>query len=306
MFNQNETFVYLLNNLADGVYFTDLEGRITYWNKGAQQLSGYSESEVMGKMCSENILMHMDTTGRLLCLSTCPLRDAMQDGQPREAEIYMHHKNGSRISIHVWVAPLKDDAGRIIGAVEAFSDNTAKTQMAEKLSQMEQLALLDPLTSLPNRRYLDSYIYSCLEEFQRGGWNFGILYMDVDDFKSINDRFGHETGDLVLKMVARTLDANSRYFDVVGRWGGEEFIAVIHNVNERSLTESAERLRTLVEQSSLTEYGSLHVTISIGGSPAGEGDTAETVLNRADANLYKAKQSGKNCAWISKQTVSAL
>jgi diguanylate cyclase (GGDEF)-like protein/PAS domain S-box-containing protein len=306
MFDQNETFVYLLNNLADGVYFTDLEGRIIYWNKGAEQLSGYRESEVLGKMCRENILMHMDASGRVLCTSTCPLREAMQDGQPREADIYMHHKNGSRISIHLWTGPLRDSSGRIIGAVEAFSDNTAKTQMAEKLAQMEQLALLDPLTSLPNRRYLDSHIYSCLEEFRRGGWNFGILYMDVDDFKSINDRFGHEAGDLALKMVARTLDANSRYFDVVGRWGGEEFIAVIHHVNESSLTESAERLRMLVERSSLSDYGSLHVTISIGGAPAGAGDTAETVLNRADANLYKAKQSGKNCVCISGQTVSVL
>ena len=298
--------MYLLNNLADGVYFTDLEGRITYWNKGAEQLSGYSESEVMGRMCRENILMHMDATGCLRRTSTCPLREAMRDGQPREADIYLHHKNGSRISIHLWTGPLRDNSGRIVGAVEAFSDNTAKTQMAEKLAQMEQLALLDPLTSLPNRRYLDSHIYSCLEKFRRGGWNFGILYMDVDDFKSINDRFGHEAGDLVLKMVARTLDANSRYFDVVGRWGGEEIIAVIHNVNETSLRENAERLRMLVEQSSLTEYGPLHVTISIGGAPVEAEDTAETVLNRADENLYKAKQSGKNCVWISVQTVSVL
>ena len=130
--------------------------------------------------------------------------------------------------------------------------------------------------------------------------------MDVDDFKWINSQSGHEAGDLVLKMVARTLDANSRYFDVVGRWGGEEFIAVIHNVNETSLRENAERLRMLVEQSSLTEYGPLHVTISIGGAPVEAEDTAETVLNRADENLYKAKQSGKNCVWISVQTVSVL
>ena len=72
---------------------------------------------------------------------------------------HMHHKNGSRISIHLWTGPLRDNSGRIVGAVEAFSDNTAKTQMAEKLAQMERLALLDPLTSLPNRRYLDSHLF---------------------------------------------------------------------------------------------------------------------------------------------------
>ncbi len=303
MFDQSEAYLDLLNNLADGVYFTDLDGRITYWNKSAEQLSGYSESEVMGKLCRENILMHLDATGLALCTSNCPLRQTIRDGQPREADIYLHHKNGSRIPIHLRVAPLRNGSGTIIGAVEVFSDNTAKTQMAERLAQMEQLALLDPLTSLPNRRYLNSHIYSCLEEFRRDGWNFGILYMDLDDFKVINDRFGHEAGDLVLKMVARTLDANSRYFDIVGRWGGEEFIAVVHNVNERSLAEIAERLRILVEQSSLTDHGSLRVTVSIGGAPVDAGDTAETVLHRADMNLYQAKQSGKNRVWISSASV---
>ena len=87
MFDRNETFVYLLNNLADGVYFTDLEGRITYWNKAPNSFQ-YSGSEVMGRMCRENILMHMDAAGCLLCTSTCPLREAMRDGQPREADSY--------------------------------------------------------------------------------------------------------------------------------------------------------------------------------------------------------------------------
>ena len=106
MFDRNETFVYLLNNLADGVFFTDLEGRITYLEWATVRLSGYSESEVMGRMCRENILMHMDAAGCLLCTSTCPLREAMRDGQPREADIYMHHKK--------WVADFHPSLDRSI------------------------------------------------------------------------------------------------------------------------------------------------------------------------------------------------
>jgi diguanylate cyclase (GGDEF)-like protein/PAS domain S-box-containing protein len=292
--DQNDIYRDLLDNMADGVYFTDLEGRITYWNRGAERLSGFSSSDVLGKSCKENILMHCDASGLTLCTSGCPLRTTIYDGHAREADIYLHHKDGSRLPIHVRVSPLKNSSGTISGAIEVFSDNTAKTQMAERLAQMEQLALIDPLTNIPNRRYLESHIYSRMEEYRREGWAFGILYMDIDNFKAVNDGFGHEAGDRVLKMVARTLDANSRYFDVVGRWGGEEFVAVIHHVDDRTMKEVAERFRILVEQSTLTDLDSMHVTISIGTARVSAGDTPDSVLRRADENLYIAKQSGKN------------
>jgi diguanylate cyclase (GGDEF)-like protein/PAS domain S-box-containing protein len=294
MLDQKKFYRDLLDNLADGVYFTDLQDRIIYWNKGAERLSGYSQSDVLGKRCRDNILMHVDASGAALCTSACPMRITVQDGQSREADIFLHHKSGSRLPIHVRTTPLMDDTGKIIGGIEVFSDNTAKTQMAERLAQMEQLALLDTLTSLPNRRYLETQIYSHLEEFRRAGWTFGILFMDIDDFKRVNDRFGHEAGDRVLKMVAGTLAANSRFFDVVGRWGGEEFVAIIHNIDNQILEEIAERFRILVAQSTLTDLDSLSVTISIGGALTISGDNPESIVRRADENLYRAKKLGKN------------
>jgi diguanylate cyclase (GGDEF)-like protein/PAS domain S-box-containing protein len=305
MLDQTEFYRDLLDHLADGVYFTDLEGRIIYWNMGAERLSGFSRSEVLGKLCSENLLMHVDCSGSALCTSQCPLRASIHDGMPREADIYLHHKDGSRRPIHIRATPLKEASGAIIGAVEVFSDNSAKTQMAERLARMEQLALLDALTGLPNRRYVESHIYARLEEFRRGGWPFGVLYMDIDDFKLVNDTFGHEAGDQVLRMVARTLDANSRYFDVVGRWGGEEFIAVIHHLTSENLEEIAERLRILVARSALTDLNSMHVTISIGATRVSAGDLADSVLRRADANLYKAKKLGKNRVCGDEQSIRA-
>jgi diguanylate cyclase (GGDEF)-like protein/PAS domain S-box-containing protein len=303
MTEPNDFFQDLLDNLADGVYFTDLQGRITYWNKGAERLSGFSKTEVLGRSCSDNLLMHVDSEGRTLCGSGCPLRATALDGRPHEAEAFLHHKDGSRIPILVRSSPLKDGSGVISGAVEIFSDNTAQIRMAERLAQMEQLALLDQLTGLPNRRYLESHISSSLGELRRNGWIFGLFFMDIDDFKPINDRFGHEVGDRVLRMVAGTLDHNTRSFDVVGRWGGDEFIAVIHNADEKGLNEIGERFRMLVERSVLTEINSLRVTLSIGGAQADAVDSVESALNRADVNLYRAKQSGKNRVCIEPQLV---
>jgi diguanylate cyclase (GGDEF)-like protein/PAS domain S-box-containing protein len=303
MSDRSEFYRELLDSLSDGVYFTDLEGRIIFWNKAAEQLSGFSQSEVLGRRCSDNILMHVDASGTCLCTSGCPLRATISDGRPRDADVYLHHKDGSRIPIRARATPMKDNSGKILGAVEVFSDNTAKEQLAERLARMEQLALLDPLTTLPNRRYIETQIYSHLEEFRRAGWAFGVLFMDIDDFKRVNDTRGHEAGDRVLKMVSKTLDANSRYFDIVGRWGGEEFVAVIHNVDDRILEEIAERFRVLVAQSVLTDLDSLRVTISIGVTMASAGDSIDSIVRRADENLYTAKQAGKNCIFKDRRSI---
>jgi diguanylate cyclase (GGDEF)-like protein/PAS domain S-box-containing protein len=291
MLIQSDFYSDLLDNLADGIYFTDMDGRIVYWSKGAEHVSGYNGSEVLGKRCNENILMHIDASGCSLCHDGCPLRAAALKGEVNEADVFLLHKTGARIPIHMRTLPLRDSTGKIIGAVEVFRDNTIHARMAERLAKMEELALLDSLTGLPNRRYLLTQIYAHLEEFRRAGWTFGILFIDIDDFKMINDKYGHDTGDRMLGMVAKTLDANSRFFDAVGRWGGEEFVAIIHNIQFNVLKDIAERFRMLVEQSALN---SLHVTISVGGTLAVIEDDPESVVRRADSNLYKAKKAGKN------------
>jgi diguanylate cyclase (GGDEF)-like protein/PAS domain S-box-containing protein len=288
----------LLDCLEDGVYFTDSELRIAYWNRGAEILTGFSREEVIGSRCRDNLLMHVDDSGRVLCLDGCPLSATLEDGQPREAQVFLHHKKGHRVPIRVRVVPRRDEAGNIVGAVEVFTDNTATLQMAEQLAQMEKLALLDSLTGLANRRYLESAIRSRLEELRRNNWHFGILYMDLDNFKSVNDRYGHETGDNVLRMVGRTLSSSARYFDTIGRLGGEEFLAVIANAGRKALSNAGERLRTLVGKSTLEVPECLSVTISVGCAVASPEDTVESLLARADEKLYEAKKAGKNCVCI--------
>jgi diguanylate cyclase (GGDEF)-like protein/PAS domain S-box-containing protein len=298
MADQNDFYRELLDYLADGVYFTDTERRIIFWNKGAERLSGFSRDEVIGTRCQDNILIHVDAAGRELCTTMCPLGETLQDGRPREAEVFLHHKSGHRVPIRVRVVAKKNEEGAIVGAVEVFSDNSTHMQMSERLAQMERLALLDSLTGLGNRRYLESIIHSRLEELRRNDWHFGILFADIDDFKSINDKYGHDVGDQVIKMVGRTLDGTSRYFDIIGRWGGEEFIAVIANAEQKELDEIGGRMRAMVEHSMLNAPEYLFVTVSIGGAQATREDTIESLLRRADEKLYHAKKSGKNRVFI--------
>jgi diguanylate cyclase (GGDEF)-like protein/PAS domain S-box-containing protein len=294
MTDRNDIYHELLDHITDGVYFTDAERRIGFWNKGAETLSGFSREEVIGKSCMDNLLIHVDATGRELCKQGCPLSETLQDGQSREAEVFLHHKDGHRVPVRVRVVPMKNDSGEIVGAVEVFNDNAANLQIIQRLEQMEKLALLDSLTGLANRRYLESVIRSRLEELRRNKWHFGVLFIDIDNFKKVNDTYGHDIGDQVLQMTSQTLDASSRYFDIIGRWGGEEFVAVIANAEEKELAEIAERMRFLVEHSMLSAPGYLFVTISIGGAIAVADDTIESLVHRADEKLYHAKTTGKN------------
>ncbi len=130
-------YKHLLDSLYDGVYFVDRERRITYWNKAAERLSGYAAEEVIGKRCADNILVHVDDAGRQLCLCGCPLSATMGDRLPREADVHMKHKLGHRVSVLVRAVPICDSQGEVIGAVEVFSDNTAKREAVRQAEQLQ-------------------------------------------------------------------------------------------------------------------------------------------------------------------------
>ncbi len=284
----------LLDNLYDGVYFVDRERRITYWNKGAERITGYAAADVLKKRCSDNILMHSDRKGRILCLTSCPLAEAMKDGMERSTEVFLQHRKGHRLPVTVRVAPIRDDTGAVTGAIEIFTDNTPAAVAFDRLEELERLAFIDPLTGLANRRYAEISVNARLEELQRYGWRFGVIFIDIDHFKDVNDRHGHAAGDEVLKTVGKTLQNSVRTFDLVSRWGGEEYLAVIANVEGGELTSTADRCRALVEQSGAPVAASLKVTISLGATLARVNDSAASLIQRADQFMYQSKQEGRN------------
>ena len=295
MYLSRESYKKIIDNLRDGLYIIDQGRKIVFWNQAAERISGFSSAEVVGRSCSENILCHVDDSGSNLCGGNCPLAATMQQGAAHDAEIFLHHKNGHRVPVSVRITPLCDDKGKIIGGVEMFSDNSNKNANDLRLLELEKLALLDGLTQLANRRYLERELEARLEEMSRYDIPFGVLFMDLDDFKRVNDHFGHDTGDRVLRFVSATLNANSRPFDLYGRWGGEEFVGIVRNVSFANLKHMGQRLRKLVEKSFLLEAGeNLRVTVSIGATMALKGDSIPTLLQRADALMYQSKAAGKN------------
>ncbi len=292
---EQKAYERIIENLHDGLYFVDKNRVITYWNKAAEKISGFSASEVVGKSCADNILTHVDSEGNSLCRGRCPLAQTIADGKAREIEVYMHHKDGHRIPVSVRVNTLTDETGDIIGGVELFTDISSHDASSLRIKELEKLALLDNLTQLANRNYIESELTKRFEEKKRFDIPFGVLFMDIDHFKRFNDTYGHDVGDEVLKFVAETFTVNARPFDLFGRWGGEEFIGIIRNVDRADLALIADRIRNLVASSYiLHEDQQLKVTISIGATMVEADDTIDSIIKRADTCLYESKESGRN------------
>lgn len=285
----------IVDNIADGVYYVDLERRITYWNHGAERLTGYAAKDMIGEHCFANRLSHVDAAGTALCFEGCPLQATMGDGEVREAEVWMRHESGHRSPVRVRTAPVRDAAGEIIGAVEVFDDASRLIEAREHLATARHDAMTDTLTLLPNRRHFDAALDGRLDNLRRYGWAFGLLIADIDHFKRVNDRYGHDVGDAALATVAASIAGGVRHGDLAARWGGEEFAILVEATDESSLLQTAERLRILVAHS-VVKHGDARfgVRISIGGSGAMATDGAHDLIGRADAALYRAKDTGRD------------
>lgn len=298
MKEQNDPFFYrgLLDSLLEGVYFVDRERRISYWNRGAEQITGYSASEVVGLCCHDEVLMHTDEQGRPLCHSPeCPATCVMDDDAPREELVYLRHRDGHRVPVITRITPMHDTKGQVVGAVELFTDASRVIEERKRVQVLEQAALIDSLTGVGNRRYGEMVLQDRLSSLDRYGLPFCIVLADIDHFKQINDRHGHAAGDAALRMVASTLRNSIRSSDVVARWGGDEFLVILTGCPERELEKQAQKMRRLVEESGTeVSTGIVKVTVSMGAVPVPRAAAAEKLVERADALLYEAKKRGRN------------
>lgn len=288
----------LLDKLYDGIVCVDRNKTITFWNKSAENISGFSISEVVGRVNCRDIMAQANGAqqgdpGQPSSI----LEQTLSDGVAREGEYYIKHKEGHRVPIACKVEPVHDARGQISGAVQIFHDNSSRVAARNVIERLRKLALVDPLTGLANRRYIDKILESKTDEMKRYGLAFGVLFIDIDHFKLVNDHYGHEMGDKVLWTISRSMSVILRSSDILGRWGGEEFVAVVLNVDRDGLLRVAEKMRSEIEKIKIQENGqAFNVTISIGATLAepGSGRDKNVILKKADELLYVSKNSGRN------------
>ncbi len=295
---------FLLDNIHDGVFFVDTECKISFWNKGAEQLTGYDRSEVKKKKCSDQIINPVDDSGKPLCNENCPVKLALSGGKIHTTNAYFHHKEGYRVPVSIRAFPLIDKKGKIIAAVETFSDISPKFSMPQRKMELEKMQLLDRMTEVGNRRFLENHIQSRLDEIKRLRFSFGLLFIDVDLMQEFNDTYGNAAGDHALRVVSQTISNNIRFFDIAGRWGSDQFLVLVLNVDESKLDFVANKLRLLVENSNITLGEKIaHVTISVGATLANRVDSLEILVSRAETLMQRSKWLGRNrvCLKIEKE-----
>ncbi len=281
-----------LNSISDAVIGTDMAGNIDYLNIAAEKMTGWSRDEARGLPISK--VMHI-INGETREIERNPVELVLLENKPMgltAGTILIQH-DGTEVSIEDSSAPIHDLGGQISGAVIVFHDITVAQEMALK---MAYLAQHDFLTSLPNRVLLNDRIMQAISLAKRNDSHLAVLFLDLDNFKYINDSLGHETGDKLLQSVAQALSACVRSSDTVSRQGGDEFVILLtQDKNSEDASLTANKILTALAMSHSIAKHKLHVTTSIGISvyPA-DGQDAETLIKNADTAMYHAKEKGRN------------
>ena len=286
-------FFRVLDNLYDAVWLLDSERHITHWNDGAEKLTGYTADEMLGADCKDKALVHLSKDGVDLCDSICPLLDTDNLRDIREAQVYIRHKEGHLVPAQARMVPLRDGDGHITGAAEIFSDRSVGNEIEKRLEELERLARLDVLTRLPNRRYAEETVTAQLAELERFDRYCGIMMIDLDGFAKINEKFGTESGDDVLRMIARTWFLAARPFDTVARWEDDTFAVIALNLDREGLRSIGERFVMLLSNLLKPwDQSALGVGASIGATMVRRGDSTESFILRAEKILEEAKLGG--------------
>lgn len=272
-----------IEQIDDTVAITDQYGIITYVNPAFHRHTGYSKEEVIGK--TSRILK----SGRHDQAFYEELWKTILSGEIFRGTLINRKKNGDLYYENKTITPLKDEKGNLTGFVTTGKDVTLETQM---LQQMEQMATTDKLTGIYNRHKFEELFILEAERARRFSLSLSMLVIDIDHFKSINDTYGHDTGDDILRRLCTIVGENVRKIDIFARWGGEEFLVLSPGTDLENIQKLAEKLRLAVENSTFPKIG--RMTISIGVSTFWKNDTFSTLFKRADQGLYDAKLHGRN------------
>ncbi|MEM7782932.1 MAG: diguanylate cyclase [Planctomycetota bacterium] len=294
-----------LDTLAEGLIVVDKKERIVLANTAFQQVTGMESEQLIGKTASSLTIRPADSNG-----IEAPWRTAIQHGSTLQNLLMKSTFNHQKSTFSVSCAPILDEKGRNHGAIASFENVTQlenkKNQLQQMLNELdastdeirrqnrelEFLATRDPLTGCMNRRSFFKRFDSYFAKSKSNNEPLSAFMVDIDHFKSINDNYGHGTGDDVLKAVANTLESNVRESDVVSRYGGEEFSVLLPATTISEAEAVAEGIRQAIE---VLKPEGLNVTASLGVSAVCQGALSPPdLLEQADKCLYVAKRNGRN------------
>jgi diguanylate cyclase (GGDEF)-like protein/PAS domain S-box-containing protein len=286
-----ERLRFITENTHDVVWQLDQNLCFTYINSADERMRGFHRSEVIGSPFKSLIA----PCSHAVFDQEMQQQQADRTGDAGEVnfEVELCCKDGGHVWAEVNSTSIHDDSGKIIGYIGVTRDATQRRRTHEKLREQ---TIRDPLTGLFNRRYLDESLERELARAKRDQLPLAILMIDIDCFKRLNDTYGHQAGDEVLRTLGESIRNCARTADLPCRYGGEEFLLVLPNISIETACERAERWRSAFEKEVIV-FGKSVITstVSIGvATYPVHGDTRESLIRSADEALYRAKHSGRN------------
>jgi len=283
----------VIDNVSNLIFYKDADFKYLGCNSAFEKFMGHSKEELIGHndfdFFPEELAKHFRAFDQ----------ETLDNGVAVVNPQWVTYPDGSEVYLHTTTTPFYDTEGNIIGLVGNAVDITKEKRLSDAL---EHQANYDHLTNIPNRALFMDRLSQSILQSKRQKSEFAIFFMDLDEFKPINDEFGHKYGDLVLQKVSQRLTESLRQSDTVARLGGDEFAAIVHNVkDENDIIFLAEGLIERVGKSMLIEDKSLNITLSVGIAFCQDNKlSADELLSLADDAMYEAKDKGKNCFIIAR------
>ena len=268
---------------SQATMITDAQGAIERVNPAFTTITGYRPDEVLGR--SPRILSSGHQSAEFYAAMWRRLREAGH----WEGELWNRRKDGTVFPVYESISVVRDEAGEVQHFVAVFHDITEQKRLE---AELDYRANHDPLTGLANRKQLEQQIREELQRADRYGTPFSLIMFDLDHFKAVNDRYGHQTGDKVLTEITELIVTRLREPDQIGRWGGEEFMILLPETGQDEAVTLAERLRRTTAEADFVDLPA--VTISLGVTEYGSGDDLDQLTRRVDDALYRAKGEGRN------------
>lgn len=283
LLGEPDVFRSVLESLQAGVYLVDLSRRILCWNDGAERISGYLRQDVVGRICAENLFLHCDEQGAELC-GHCPLLRTMQDGKKREISVYLRHKAGHLVPVHVWCVPIRDGRGNVIGASESFEEQKPAASVELRLQELAAYGCIDTATGLPNAAFTRTRLREYLARFAEYRLPFSVLLVGLAANKVFTAAHGHPAVEKMLQSASQTLTNILRPGDFLGRWAGDELLAILPGSQLQA--GRLQPIGRLVGLSQIHWWGDpVPISVVLAGAEPENGDSPESLVARAQAKL---------------------
>jgi diguanylate cyclase (GGDEF)-like protein len=284
----------LLESMYDAVVFVDSVGRVVLWNRGTERLTGIPGVSVCGEPWHPDLLGLSDEKGRPIDEADCPIQTATRCGVQSLRRLTILGRGQQPVSVDTHVIPVINEHGISQGTILLLHDASSETSLEQRCQSLHEKATKDPLTQVSNRAEFDRVHAMFVAAHQQQQMPCSLLMCDLDRFKMVNDTYGHQAGDDVIKCLATLLKSSCRPGDLVARYGGEEFVLLCADCDNNAAARRAEIVRQALGQMPQPKMDGQFATVSFGVTEIQPGDTPETMLRRADRALLMAKSNGRN------------